>query len=534
MFGCFFISARKPSRRSIPVRLVWSCTMTATSPESPINSAILSAASPAAATLSVLQVVSGMSLSTPESKAMTGIFSACAFFSNGMAACESSAAKPIALGCLARSAESMSICLSTIASVSGPSKVILTLSALACSSAPCFTACQNWCWKPLETRGMKGWSARAPAESPIAVRAPSATPICHFFNMVFSSAVVVVCTAHFPPVYPPGGGGLYWFWPSFECDASSRAFAAQDVHVNGQNDDQAGHHELPFRGDREDAQAVGEHAYDEGADDCAEDGSGSAAQRRAADDDGGDRFEFIALAERWLRRIQPRGDEKPGDAANCAVETVDRGLPQIHVHAREPNGLLVAANNKRVAAEQRPGEHKGACYRERKQDQHGVGNGQIGKSEADRRGLRDHVEVGRIVEIDRLVGGNHQGKSLEHHHHAQSGDEGREFHFRRHGPRNGSAQGAGPDRGDDARPHRQSPIGQNDAANDGAKGHQRSDGKIDASGDDHEGAGDRQYAVDGRRLQDAQHVFGLHERGREEAENNQHDNEAREGEQFLQ
>ena len=138
----------------MPVRLVWSCTMTPTSPEPPIASAILSAAVAAAATLSVLQVVSGMSLSTPESKAMTGMFSACAFFKSGMAALLSSAAKPIACGFFARSAESMSICLSTIASVSGPSKVILTLSALACSSAPAFTACQNWCWKPLEMSGI--------------------------------------------------------------------------------------------------------------------------------------------------------------------------------------------------------------------------------------------------------------------------------------------------------------------------------------------------------------------------------------------
>ena len=100
------------------------------------------------------QVVSGMSLSTPELKAMTGIFSACAFFSSGMAALESSAAKPIACGCLASAADSMSICLSTIASVSGPSKVILTLSFFAACSAPSFTACQNWCWKPLEMSGM--------------------------------------------------------------------------------------------------------------------------------------------------------------------------------------------------------------------------------------------------------------------------------------------------------------------------------------------------------------------------------------------
>src|SRR5260221_1597119 len=47
------ISATNPSRRVIPVWLVWSCTTRAISPEPPINSAILSAATPAALTLSV-------------------------------------------------------------------------------------------------------------------------------------------------------------------------------------------------------------------------------------------------------------------------------------------------------------------------------------------------------------------------------------------------------------------------------------------------------------------------------------------------
>ena len=35
-------------------------------------------------------------------------------------------------------------------------------SALASSSAPCLTACQNWCWKPLETIAMYGCSPPPP------------------------------------------------------------------------------------------------------------------------------------------------------------------------------------------------------------------------------------------------------------------------------------------------------------------------------------------------------------------------------------
>jgi hypothetical protein len=87
----------------------------------------LSAASAAAARLSVDAVVSGMSLSTPESKAMTGMLAALALRSSGIAALLSKAATPMACGFFASAAASMSICLSTMASLSGPSKVTRTL-----------------------------------------------------------------------------------------------------------------------------------------------------------------------------------------------------------------------------------------------------------------------------------------------------------------------------------------------------------------------------------------------------------------------
>src|SRR5437867_4316117 len=77
MFGyLFFIWSVKPFTRSMPVRLVWSCATIATSPDPPMRVAILSAAAPAAAMLSVAAVASGMSLSTPESNPMTGILAA--------------------------------------------------------------------------------------------------------------------------------------------------------------------------------------------------------------------------------------------------------------------------------------------------------------------------------------------------------------------------------------------------------------------------------------------------------------------------
>src|SRR4051794_39186561 len=47
-------------------------------------------------------------------------------------------------------------------SVGGPSKVIFAPSASASSCAPFLTACQNWCWKPLETIAMYGCSPPPP------------------------------------------------------------------------------------------------------------------------------------------------------------------------------------------------------------------------------------------------------------------------------------------------------------------------------------------------------------------------------------
>ena len=77
--------------------------------------------------LFVAAVVTGMSLSTPESNPMTGMCSVRARSSSGITALLSSAARPIALGCLSSAACSISICLSTIDSDSGPSNVTETL-----------------------------------------------------------------------------------------------------------------------------------------------------------------------------------------------------------------------------------------------------------------------------------------------------------------------------------------------------------------------------------------------------------------------
>src|SRR5437867_7137425 len=93
---------------------------------------------------------------------MTGILASLTFWSSGMAALLSSAAKQSACGFLLSAAWTISSCLSTCDSFSGPSKVMVTLNCVAAFSAPCFTACQNWCWKPFEIIGMKDLAAEPP------------------------------------------------------------------------------------------------------------------------------------------------------------------------------------------------------------------------------------------------------------------------------------------------------------------------------------------------------------------------------------
>ena len=80
-------------------------------------------------------------------------------------------------------------------------------------------------------------------------------------------------------------------------------FPAQDVQQHGADDDDTGDHRLPLLGHGEQAQAVDEHAHDEGADDRAEDRALATGERGAADHGRGYRVEFVALAQSRLGRV---------------------------------------------------------------------------------------------------------------------------------------------------------------------------------------------------------------------------------------
>jgi len=146
----------------MPVRLVWSWMMAATSPELPMNLAMWSAAAPAAAMLSVAAVATGMSESTPESKPTTGILAACAFCSkrNGCLGVECGEADGGRL-LLASSACSISICLSTWDFVLRTFEIDLDLVILGSLLEPILTACQKLVLEALGDDGDVRFGARA-------------------------------------------------------------------------------------------------------------------------------------------------------------------------------------------------------------------------------------------------------------------------------------------------------------------------------------------------------------------------------------
>ena len=127
--------------------------------------------------------------------------------------------------------------------------------------------------------------------------------------------------------------------------------AADDVGVDCGDDDHAGDDHLPFLGHGHDAQAVDEHAHDECADDRAQDGAFAAAERGAADDHRGDGVQFIACAQGRLGRIEARGNDHTGQAAEDPAQGIDRRLPQVDIDARQARGFFVAAQRHTVAAQ---------------------------------------------------------------------------------------------------------------------------------------------------------------------------------------
>src|SRR5690606_15599646 len=237
---------------------------------------------------------------------------------------------------------SMSSCWAISVSAAGPSKVTRTPSSFAFSSAPVFTACQNWCWKPFETRAMYiSPSLPPPAGSPSSITSPppaqpartsaeAATSVANADFLPNRMETPLLCDAGLVAGVvdiPVGCAGADRSAGSAEGPLGMTAGTgappsrisgplpvAQRVEEHRQQHDDADDDVLPLRLDRHDPQAVDQHAHDQRADHGADDRSATAQQRGAADDHGRDGLQLVAHADLWLSRVEPGGDDHARDA----------------------------------------------------------------------------------------------------------------------------------------------------------------------------------------------------------------------------
>ena len=127
---------------------------------------------------------------------------------------------------------------------------------------------------------------------------------------------------------------------------------------DGQDDDHALEDRLVLRLDVAQAEDVVENAQRQGADHRPDDGADAAGEARAADDDGGDGVELVAVAVDVAalvdqRRVQQRRQpgEQPGDQEDDEPDPVD-------VDAGEASRRVVAADGVDVAAEAGAPQHE--------------------------------------------------------------------------------------------------------------------------------------------------------------------------------
>src|SRR5690606_15041319 len=501
-----------------------------------MSSTMCFAASAAAASLSVDTVVIGTSDSTPESNATTGMPRDWASAMSGIDASESSAAKPMASGFLSSAVCSMESCLSTSVSVSGPSNVTSTPSSSAASSAPCFTACQNWCWKPLETSATYGVPPSPPPgadpSSAAELHAPSArrratapaAPTCfrRAARVVFMRVLLRGMTSS------SGRRGRYGRVEGGRAPGSGVLATPEDVGVDGEEDDDADGDLLPLLRDRHDPQAVGERGHDERADHGPEDRGLAAAQGRAADDDGGDRLELVPEPEAGLGRVEPRRHDDAREPGEDARDRVDHDLPAPHVDAGDRRRLLVGADGQRVPADERLAEQHARDDGGDEEDEDGVR--QPGHELAE----RDLAEARDVGEVDGLGAGDDERQALRDHHGRERRDERRDAEERHVEAVDEPEQRPGRDPAEHAHRERETEVGEEHARHDGAQRHPGPDRQVDPARGDDERRAERHDPGDRGGEQDALDVRPVEEvRARDREEREDH-HEAGEREDLLE
>src|SRR5580765_4406951 len=136
--------------------------------------------------------------------------------------------------------------------------------------------------------------------------------------------------------------------------------ATDDVEIDGEDHDHAGRDDLPLLRHVYELETVGERLDDERANDGAEDRAHATGERRAADDDRGDRVELVAVTEGRLGRADAGGQQDATEAGEQAAQRVNGGLPFDDGDAGKAGRFFVATERVRIATQRRLREDQ-AC-----------------------------------------------------------------------------------------------------------------------------------------------------------------------------
>src|SRR5690606_6318064 len=194
-----------------------------------------------------------------------------------------------------------------------------------------------------------------------------------------------------------------------------RAAGEPLLQQHGDHDDHALGHGLGRRVEVVEGEHVGQRGEDQHAEHGADDGAAAAGEQRPADHHGGDRVEFVELTVRRGARGGAGQQHDRGETARQAEQDVQhRGVP-LHLDARQPGGLDVAADGQRAAAERGAVEQDPAADGDRSEDDHQHRDAQYpAGEEIDEPGHGDDL---------RLLSRDHLGEAAGACQHRQRDDE---------------------------------------------------------------------------------------------------------------
>ena len=133
------------------------------------------------------------------------------------------------------------------------------------------------------------------------------------------------------------------------------AAAAEAVGADGEQDDKADDNGLPVGRDAHKHEAVAQKPHQRRTGNDAGNGTASAGQRDAAENDGCDDVHFVAEPEIGVGIVEKAGDQQPAEAGERARQGEDADGQLVRVDAGITGGFQAVAHGVDVAAPARAG-----------------------------------------------------------------------------------------------------------------------------------------------------------------------------------